>query len=115
MTTDQVWLWLLYAAAPAATLFPVLYTATRWWERVTGWAIWMSKVGLAILVDSALTLHALGLEDYKYRDLVLMIGFAFITAGTWLYLFVFLRARFAHRLLPPPPERPDRAVQHAEN
>lgn len=115
MTTDEAWLWLLYAAAPAATLFPLLYTATRWWKRTTGWAIWLSKVGLAILVDSALLLHVVGLENYQYRSQVLMIGFVFITAGTWLYLFVFLRARFGDQPLPPPPEQPDREIQHAGN
>jgi hypothetical protein len=44
-----------------------------------------------------------------------MFGFGFITAGSWLYLFAFLRARMVNKPLPPPPEEPDREIQHAGN
>lgn len=85
MSADAAAVWLILAAAPPATLFPVLYAWVargRWWKHVTGRALMTSSVGLALLIDIFLVYQWLG-DDYALRDEVRLAVFAIITAGAY--------------------------------
>lgn len=87
MTTQQIGTWLLYFAAPAANLFPVLYALSAPWHRsAVGRAIVTSKVGLALLVDAAVIAHFTRSLTYPYHDQLVLFAFALIAVGTWMYL-----------------------------
>ena len=97
MTVDQVSLLLLIIAAPAATLFPILYMLTApWWQTWVGRALVVSKIGLAVLVDASLAFHYLG-PAYPHRAEVTLTAFALIVVGTWLYLGALVREQILKR------------------
>jgi hypothetical protein len=94
VTTEELGNLLVYAAAPATTLLPVLYWITaRWWKSLAGWALMTAKVGLAMLVDLSLLFRRFG-PAYPHRQDYLLAAFAVITVGAYLYLAVFLRIQY---------------------
>lgn len=89
-----------FLCAPAANLFWLLYgTTTNWYRRLTGWAIIISKLGLAALVDATVLYLLLG-RDYSGHAVVLIVAFGIITVGTWLYLIAFAREQYLKRNSP---------------
>lgn len=86
MTADTAAILLVLAAAPAATLFPLLYGFTvRWWTFWIGRALMVSSTGLGLLIDISLIYQWLG-DNYALRDVVRLTVYAFICAGAWLKL-----------------------------
>lgn len=97
MTTAQFGTLLLYLGAPGATLFVTGYILTApWFKSLIGWAIVISKIGLAGLVDLALLYRFLG-PTYPYHDQAILGSFALIVVGTYLYLAVLVREQIQKR------------------
>jgi hypothetical protein len=95
MTTDQVATLLVYIAAPAATLFPLAYAiAAPWWSSWTGRAVLVSKVGLALLVDASLAFRLHGSTDYPGRAQLVLVAFALIVVGTYMYFAALIQQQF---------------------
>lgn len=97
---DTAWwgVFLTYLCVPAANMFPLLYgTTAPWYRSWTGRAIMVSKIGLALLVDAALLFHIIGNRSYRYHDQIILVAFAFITVGTYMYLFAFAREQYVKR------------------
>lgn len=85
-TADRAAVVLILAAAPAVTLFPLLYGLTSPWRRhLLGWGLLMSSSGLALLVDISLAYQWLG-DDYFLRDVVRLSVYVLIVVGAWLML-----------------------------
>jgi hypothetical protein len=61
---------------------------------LVGWALMTAKFGLAMLVDLSLMFRWFG-PDYPHREGFLLVAFAVITVGSYLYLAVFLRVQYA--------------------
>lgn len=92
MTADDAAVALIIAAAPAATLFPILYAWVArgiWWRIPTGRALMASSTGLALLIDISLAYKMFG-DDYALRDVVRLSVYALIVLGAWLKLGALL-------------------------
>jgi hypothetical protein len=98
MSADTAAVLLVLSAAPAATLFPLIYGLTvRWWTFWIGRALMVSSTGLGLLIDISLIYNWLG-DDYALRDVVRLTVYAFITLGAWLKLVAILLEKFrSHR------------------
>ena len=88
MSADTLAVILVVAAAPAATVFPLMYAWVArgvWWRTPTGRALMTSSTGLALLIDISLAYKVFG-DDYALRDVVRLTVYALIAAGAWLKL-----------------------------
>lgn len=92
MSTHQLGLWIIWAAAPPATLAPILYAFTaRWWTHLPGRALMASMTALALLIDLALWFRAWeGHVDLKQRVAVAVYGL--ICLGAWLMCVAMVRS-----------------------
>lgn len=115
MSTETLALAIIWAAAPPATLVPVLYAiAARWYRTLEGRALMASTLALALLIDLALLFRAWdGHPVFKQRAAIAV--YALICVGAWLmFLFVArsawsaLRSRI-HEQLPRRPSLGGRA------
>lgn len=100
-TADKLAVAMILAAAPAVTLFPIVYGLTSPWRRhLLGWGLLMSSTGLALLIDISLAYQWLG-DDYALRDAVRLTVYALIVVGAWIMLaalvLVKVRAFREHR------------------
>lgn len=82
---------LILLAAPAATLYPLLFCLTApwrgagaWWRSPIGRALMTKAMGLALLIDLAL-LHRV-VEPYPGQEAVRLVVFSLIVAGVWMAL-----------------------------
>ena len=90
MSADTAAVLMILSAAPAATLFPLIYGFTvRWWTFPIGRALMVSSTGLGLLIDISLIYQWLG-DDYFLRDVVRLSVYGFIVAGAWLKLIAIL-------------------------
>lgn len=97
MTTAQLSTVVIYIAAPGATLFPLLYMwAAPWRKSLIGYAIVVSKIGLALLVDLSLLYHFIG-PTYPGHDQAVLGAFSLVVVGTYLYLAALLRVQIQKR------------------
>jgi hypothetical protein len=101
VSADTAAVLLVLLAAPAATLFPLIYGFTvRWWTFWIGRALMVSSTALGLLIDISLIYNWLG-DDYFLRDVVRLTVFGMIAAGAWLKLIAILvekrRGRLARR------------------
>lgn len=99
MSADTAAVALVIAAAPAATLFPLLYAWVArgvWWRTPTGRALMTSSVALALLIDISLAYQAFG-DNYALRDVVRLTVFALIAVGAWLKLGALAYETWWHR------------------
>lgn len=84
MSADTWAVVLIVAAAPAATLFPIVYGfSSPWWRTLIGRALVTKAVGLALLIDISIAYQILG-DQYPGRDAVRLSVYALITAGVWM-------------------------------
>lgn len=84
---------LLIAAAPPATLFPLIYgLALPWYRSLVGRALMTSSVGLGLLVDISLVYRVLG-ADYQARDVVRLTVFSVVTLGSYLQFWALVYER----------------------
>jgi hypothetical protein len=92
--TQQLALWIIWAAAPPATLVPILYGFTaRWWASLSGRALMTSALGLALLIDLSLMFRSWeGHVDLKQR--IALVVYALICVGAWLMLFSLIRVQW---------------------
>ena len=97
MNADDLALYMVFAMAPAATAFPLLYGLTSpWWRSLVGRALMTKAVGLALLIDISIVYQFLG-DDYAARNAVRFAVFGFILAGVWLQFFALLREKWKAR------------------
>ena len=92
MSADTVAVILVLAAAPAATLYPILYAFRPWHRSLIGRALMTHSVGLALLIDISLLYKAFG-DNYPLRDAVRLTVYSLILAGSWLQLIALLKSR----------------------
>jgi hypothetical protein len=81
---DHILLTLAWLTAPPTTAFVFVYGLTTRWYRngFLGYALMISSLGLAMLMDASLAYRLLG--EYQLRPVILFIIFSFICAGAWL-------------------------------
>ena len=94
MSADTAAVWLILAAAPAATLFPFCFAWISrgiWWRNPAGRALMTSSTALMLLIDISLAYQWFG-DDYALRDVVRLTVFALIAAGAWQKLYALLSA-----------------------
>ena len=97
MSTETLALIIVWAAAPAATLVPIIYGITAsWWRSLTGRALMTSAVGLALLIDLSLIFRAWDGHLQTKREIALVI-YVLICAGSWLMLLALVRAQLRSR------------------
>lgn len=83
-TGDQAVEFLIYATAPPATLFALIYGfTTPWYRTMIGRALLTSSTALALLVDVSLLFQWLG-PEYLGRAYVRLIVFGLVCLGAWL-------------------------------
>lgn len=83
-TADEVVEFLIYATAPPATLFALIYgLTTPWWRSMIGRALLTSSTALALLVDLSLLFQWLG-PEYLGRAYVRVTVFGLVCLGAWL-------------------------------
>ena len=87
MSVDAVAVGLTVAAAPAITLYWILFTfqARPWWRNSVGRAHFGLVGGLAMLIDISIAYHWLG-DNYALRDAVRLFVYGWISASCWLTL-----------------------------
>lgn len=88
-TAEHLDLILIWMAAPAQTLFIVLYAPTRWWTQLIGSALFTSSLALALLLD-------LTLISRYWRELPMWVGpavFVIVTMGAYLKLAALVALR----------------------
>lgn len=84
MNADLLAVVLILAAAPPATLFPLLYGLTApWWRAWIGRALFASSLGLGLLIDISLLYKVFG-DNYALRDVVRLSVYFIIVCGAWL-------------------------------
>ena len=97
MSTETLALIIVWAAAPAATLVPIVYGLLQpWWRSLTGRALMTSTVGLALLIDLSLIFRAWDGHLQTKREIALAI-YVLICAGSWLMLLALVRAQLRSR------------------
>lgn len=95
--TEKLALWIVWAAAPPATMVPILYAvAARWYKTLEGRALMASSLALALLIDLALLFRAWDGHLLFKRQIALGV-YALICVGAWL-MFLFV-ARSAWRAM----------------
>lgn len=93
MTLYEAAIYLHVGIAPAVTLFALLYVfKAKWWRTLLGKALAVNATGMMLLVDIALVNLLLGREA---KDIVRVVVYAVIFAGSWLLLIAFIRERVA--------------------
>lgn len=98
MTTEQWAVLLTYLCAPAANVFWLAYgLSAPWYRTVVGYAVIISKLGLAGLVDAGVLFHIHGSREYPYHDQLILVSFGLITVGTWVYLVALTREQYLKR------------------
>lgn len=91
MTADQLFALLVYAAMPAAVLYPLLYaTRVKWWRTWVGQALLIKAVGVLLLLTVSALYQFFG-PDYIGRDVVRITGMALLAVGLWYALIAMLR------------------------
>jgi hypothetical protein len=94
---ETVALWIIWAAAPPATLIVLLYAATApWWRSSAGRALMTSKVALALLIDLSLLFHAWH-DHLEAKEAIALVVYALICAGSWLMFLELVRAQVLRR------------------
>jgi hypothetical protein len=102
-STDVAALALVLVAAPAQTLFAIIYGLwSPWWRSLIGRALFTKAIALALLIDISLLYQWLG-DDYYLRDAVRICVFLLIAVGSWMQLVALLKEKYQGRL-----ERDDR-------
>lgn len=98
MSPDKMAALLIMAAAPPATLFPLVYGFTApWWRSLVGRALMVKAVGLALLIDVSIVYQIFG-DDYPLRDAVRLGVFSLITVGVWMQFGALMHEKFTvHR------------------
>lgn len=97
MSADVAAVILILAAAPPATLFPIVYGFTApWWKTLIGRALLTKAIGLALLIDISLIYKFLG-DEYFLRDVVRLSVYALITVGTWMQFSALLVEKYHAR------------------
>jgi hypothetical protein len=92
---DQIIKYMVYATAPAQTLFILIYGfGSPWWRSPVGRALFTKALGLALLLDLALLFQWLG-TDYWFRDPARLTVFGLILLGAWMQLGALLMERRA--------------------
>ena len=97
MSADTAAILLVLAAAPAQTLFPIIYgVSSPWYRSLLGRALMTKAVALALLIDISLVYNWLG-DDYAARDVVRLTVFALIAAGAWMQLAALILEKYHGR------------------
>lgn len=97
MSADHISFWLLFLAAPAASLFAVLYGSLQpWWRSWAGRALLAFSGSVAAMVDISLLYRLLGAE-YQARDALRLTVFSLVGVSSWLMLIALLRELVAAR------------------
>lgn len=92
--TEKLALWIIWAAAPPATLVPILYASTaRWWKSLAGRALFTSTLALALLIDLALVFRAWD-GHLMLKQRVAVVVYALICAGAWLMFLSLVRVQW---------------------
>lgn len=99
MNTERVSFVMLLAAAPAVTVFPLVYGLTLpWFRSLIGRGLMVTSLGLGGLIDISLAYRIFG-SDYQARDPLRLLVFGFITVGMWMLLLALLRGQLKQRAL----------------
>lgn len=85
MTPDDHYRWLVYLTAPAAVLFPIIYSRVTWWRDWVGRALMVKALGVAIILVITFMYQAFG-PDYRFRDELRVIGMALVMFGLYTML-----------------------------
>lgn len=97
MSADTASLILILIAAPAQTMFILIYgLGSPWWRSLLGRALFTKALGLALLVDISVLYHFLG-DEYVYRDVVRVTVFSLIAVGAWLQLMALIKEKYVAR------------------
>lgn len=97
MSADTAAILLIVAAAPAQTLFAIIYGfGSPWWRSLIGRALFTKALALALLIDISLLYNWLG-DDYALRDLVRLSVYSLIVAGAWMQLVALLKEKIQGR------------------
>lgn len=88
---DSIATALIIIAAPAATMFPIVYWFRPWRQSQIGRALMVKATGMALLIDITIAYYAFG-DDYPFRHLVRVIIYGLITLGIWWQFLAMLRA-----------------------
>lgn len=97
MSADTIAVMLILIAAPAQTLFALIYGfASPWWRSLIGRALLTKALGLALLIDISLLYQWLG-DDYALRDVVRISVYTLIACGAWLQLTALLAEKVKGR------------------
>lgn len=93
MSADTAALAIIGLIALPINLFTVLYAfTTPWWREWIGRALFVSSLGLMLLVDIALAYNWLG-DDYPGRDIVRLAVYSIICVGAWFKLIALFVAK----------------------
>lgn len=108
MTFENIILWLITLAAPAQTLFVLIYgTRSPWYRSLLGRALFTKALALGLLLDLSLVAH--WWPDYPGQKPITIIIVALVLAGAWLQLAALLRERYIHSVgFSRTPRGPDR-------
>lgn len=91
---DMIAVALIFAAAPPATMFPIVYAFRPWRRSMIGRALMVKAVGLALLIDISIAYIVMG-DDYAYRDLVRVAVYGLIVVGIWWQFIAMAKAPHA--------------------
>lgn len=96
-TADNIFAWLVYAALPAVTLYPLIYGFTSpWWQTWIGRALLIKAVGVWLLIVFSALFQAFG-PDYFGRNFVRIGGMSFALVGFYLALFSLIQVKLEAR------------------
>jgi hypothetical protein len=97
MSADTAAVLLVLAAAPAQTLFAIVYgVGSPWWRSLVGRALFTKALALALLIDISLLYHWLG-DDYALRDVVRLTVYGLIAVGAWMQFVALLVEKYKGR------------------
>lgn len=97
MSYENAVLALLWAAAPAATITPLLYAITAPWMRsLYGYAFLASTTALALLVDLTLFFHVWE-GHIEAKKAISLAVYALVVLAVWLKLITVARAQVLRR------------------
>src|SRR5688572_16925216 len=106
MSADTAALAIVVLIAFPINAFTLLYAfTTPWWLEWIGRALFVSSLGLMLLVDISLLYNWLG-DDYPGRDMVRLTVYSIVCLGAWFKLTAYFaekrrarRARVARAYL----------------
>lgn len=88
---DVAAVFLIFAAAPPATMFPIVYAFRPWRSSMIGRALMTKAIGLALLIDISIAYIVMG-DDYAFRDLVRVLVYGVIVVGIYYQFIAMVRA-----------------------